>query len=194
MPTSQNSATEEVQEHIVFATQNFNKSFKKQSRRIKKFEASTNVPKNISNGEVIKEESGKDEKKGENNQLKDENAKLVKQVEAKESLIAEELDNFVKVKKELGGIKLMLEKFNTRSSKPNEILVARKEEPIKGGLGFVDKGKAVMGSPIVFVKASGLKEVSERPKPIVFKLSKKIVHSRKVIYHYCGTPGHIRPH
>ncbi|KAG8495969.1 hypothetical protein CXB51_009530 [Gossypium anomalum] len=54
-------------------------------------------------------------------------------MEAKESLIAEELDNFVKGKR-----------------------------TIKGGLGFVDKGKAVMESPIVFVKASGLKEVSER--------------------------------
>ncbi|KAH1115627.1 hypothetical protein J1N35_009005, partial [Gossypium stocksii] len=79
-------------------------------------------------------------------------------VEAKESLIAEELANFVKVKKELVGIKLMLEKFNTRSNKLNEILTARKKEPIKGGLGFVDKGKAVMESPIVFVKASSLKE------------------------------------
>ncbi|MBA0582821.1 hypothetical protein Gorai_024953, partial [Gossypium raimondii] len=100
-------------------------------------------------------------------------------VEANESLIAEELDNFVKVKKELVGTKLMLKKFNTRSSKLNEILAARKKEPIKGGLGFVAIGKAVMESPIVFVKASGLKEVSERPKPMFFKLSKKTVHSRK---------------
>lgn len=58
------SATiEDLQEKIVLLTQNFDKVFKKQTRRFKKFEASAKVPRNKSKGIVIKEESDMDKKK-----------------------------------------------------------------------------------------------------------------------------------
>lgn len=59
---------------------------------------------------------------------------LVKQVEAKEFLLVEELESLVKVKKELTNTKLLLEKFNTSNNQHDEILVVRKRDLERGGI------------------------------------------------------------
>lgn len=63
----------------------------------------------------------------------------------------------------------------------------------RGGLDFVDKGKAVEEQPMVFIKALSLKETRESLKPIIAKPVKKIGHLHKVIFHYCRASSHIRP-
>lgn len=62
------------------------------------------------------------------------------------------------------------------------ILATRRRDLRKRGLGFVDKGKDVMPSPMIFVKTSSSKEVGESSKPMLIKTFKKIVH--KLISHY----------
>ncbi|MBA0826304.1 hypothetical protein Goarm_011169 [Gossypium armourianum] len=75
-------------------------------------------------------------------------------IKAKESLLTKELDNLVNKMKDLAETKLMLKKFNIGSNKLDEILAASRRDIGRSGLGFVDKGKAVMKSPTVFVKGS----------------------------------------
>ncbi|MBA0842260.1 hypothetical protein Goarm_002098 [Gossypium armourianum] len=128
MSTFQNAAIEKIQEQIASLTKNFKKTFKKQLRRIKKFETSTNAPRNESNGVdhynffifVAGIVGNGDFDLGSD-----------KEVEAKEFLLVEELASFVKVKKELADTKFMLEKFNTSNNQLNEILVAKKRDPGK---------------------------------------------------------------
>ncbi|KAH1091425.1 hypothetical protein J1N35_018682 [Gossypium stocksii] len=79
---------------------------------------------------------------------REENKKQIKQVEAKESLLTEELNNLVNTKKELVEMKLILEKFNVGSIKLDEFLYFGKRELGRGGQCFLNKGK------VVFVKAS----------------------------------------
>lgn len=80
-----------------------------------------------------------------NTHLKEESTKLIKQVEAKESLFAEEQIKLEKTQKELDATKLMLKKFNTSSDKLDEILVGGRRDPTKR-LSYMEKGKAFMKS------------------------------------------------
>lgn len=63
----------------------------------------------------------------ENSYLKEENFGLTKEIEAKESMLTEELENLVMAQKELETSKLMLEKFNTNSRKLDKILTLKRE-------------------------------------------------------------------
>ncbi|KAH1096960.1 hypothetical protein J1N35_013881 [Gossypium stocksii] len=56
---------------------------------------------------------------------------MTKQVEAKESLLAEELLTLEKAQKELYETKMMLEKFNYRSKNLDEILEVDSKDPGK---------------------------------------------------------------
>ncbi|KAH1090456.1 hypothetical protein J1N35_017713 [Gossypium stocksii] len=78
----------ELQEQTALLTHNFNKAFKKQFRRFKKFDTSNNTPKTKSKG----------------------------------------------------------------SSKLDEYFATGRSDPGKDGLGFLDKGKAIIKSPTKFVK------------------------------------------
>ncbi|MBA0790128.1 hypothetical protein Gohar_014795, partial [Gossypium harknessii] len=110
----------------------------------------------------------------ENAQLKEENRKLIKQVEAKESLLTEELDNLVNTKKELVETKLLLKKFKVGSNKLDEILSFGRMDLVRGGLQFVNKGKVVIEGLAVFVKASKQTEIGEcLTKAIVINTDKK---------------------
>ncbi|KAK5835133.1 hypothetical protein PVK06_010819 [Gossypium arboreum] len=81
----------------------------------------------------------------------------------------------VKTQNELVAIKLMLRKFNFSSSKLNEILTIGKRDPGKGGIGYVDKGKATVKSLTVSVKASNHKELGEcSTKPMLIGVVKKV--------------------
>ncbi|MBA0571785.1 hypothetical protein Golob_002160, partial [Gossypium lobatum] len=76
--------------------------------------------------------------------------------------------------KELVAIKLMLIKFNFSSSKLNEILTIGKRNSAKGGIRYVDKGKAIIKSLNVFVKASNHEELGEcSAKPVLIGVVKK---------------------
>ncbi|MBA0750426.1 hypothetical protein Gogos_001837, partial [Gossypium gossypioides] len=51
---------------------------------------------------------------------------------------------------------------------------AGKRDPGKGGIGYVDKGKAIIKSLIVFVKASNHEELGEcSTKPVLIEVVKK---------------------
>lgn len=67
----------------------------------------------------------------ENIHLNEENAKMTNYVEANESLLAEELLTLEKAQKELYKTKMMIEKFNYRSKKLDEILAVGRKDPRK---------------------------------------------------------------
>ncbi|KAH1030553.1 hypothetical protein J1N35_042727 [Gossypium stocksii] len=90
----------------------------------------------------------------ENTYLKKENAKLIKKVKAKGSLLTGELINLKKTQRKLSETKPKLKKFNFDSEKLDEVLATRSRDPGKEGFGYMDKEKVVMKSPTVFVKAT----------------------------------------
>ncbi|KAH1092189.1 hypothetical protein J1N35_019446 [Gossypium stocksii] len=102
----------------------------------------------------------------------DKKAILLKQVEAKETLLAEEHNKLAKVKKELIENKLMREKFNSNNNKLDEILEARRRDPSKEGLGYGEMGKCL--------------------KLVLINHIKKNITPYKVIFHYCGALELIR--
>ncbi|KAH1032315.1 hypothetical protein J1N35_044489 [Gossypium stocksii] len=106
---------------------------------------------------------------------------MVKHIKVHESLLVEDFNNLVKVKKELADTTPMLENFNTNNNKLDEILVIEKRDPGRGRLSFVNKGKAVMTSPTFFVKTSSSNEVGESSKHLILEPSKKNVHSHKYL-------------
>lgn len=119
---------------------------------------------------------------------------MIKQVEAKESLLTKELGNLINTKKELAETKLKLKKFNTESSKLDKILASSRRDPGRSGLGIEDKGKETMISPVVFVKRFKQGETGEySTKTVMIKTDNKVPIHLKIICHYCGILGHIRP-
>ncbi|MBA0587097.1 hypothetical protein Gorai_000233, partial [Gossypium raimondii] len=114
---------------------------------------------NKSKGIFIKEVPKKDNKKGV-------------QVEVKESLIVEDLDNQIKVKNELVKAKLMLEKFTTSRNKLDEILAVGMRDLGKGGLRYVHKRKVVIQNPTSFVKALSSNDSGECSNLVLIKNNK----------------------
>ncbi|KAH1083374.1 hypothetical protein J1N35_023135 [Gossypium stocksii] len=74
----------------------------------------------------------------------------------------------------------MIEKFTTSNNKLGDILAARKRNQGRGGLSFVDKGKTIIGSVTIFIKATSSKKVGENFKLVLVKSSKKNIHSHKI--------------
>ncbi|MBA0799642.1 hypothetical protein Gohar_010146, partial [Gossypium harknessii] len=161
--------------------------------RFKEFEANANVRRNKSKGIFIKEEPKKDNKKGvqvnefeedsdgdlgigsNKNFQKTYKEKLGKcgQVDVKESPIVKDLNNQIKVKKELVKAKLMLEKFTTSRNKLDEILAIGMRDLGKGGLRYVDKRKVVIQNRTSFVKASSSSDSGECSNLMLIKNNKK---------------------
>lgn len=83
----------------------------------------------------------------------------------------------------------MLRKFNFNSSKLNEILTRGKRDLGKGGIEYVYKGKTIIKSLTIFVKASNHEELGEF---MLIRNIKKVMTFHKVICHDCGAPEYIR--
>ncbi|MBA0683407.1 hypothetical protein Goari_025069 [Gossypium aridum] len=116
-----------------------------------------------------------------------------RRVEVKESLIVEDLDNQIKVKKELVKAKLMLEKFTTSRNKLDEILAIGMRDLGMGGLRYVDKRKVVIQNPTSFVKASSSSDSSECSNLVLIKNNKKVIPFHRVVCYYCVALGHTKP-
>ncbi|MBA0844761.1 hypothetical protein Goarm_022140, partial [Gossypium armourianum] len=101
----------------------------------------------------------------ENFNLKEEKQKLFKKIELKDSLLVEKIASLENTQKDLAATQSMIEKFNSSSGILDELLIAGKRDLEKGGIEYVDKkGKAVVESPIVFVKAINNADKGESSK------------------------------
>ncbi|KAH1121957.1 hypothetical protein J1N35_005117 [Gossypium stocksii] len=109
----------------------------------------------------------------EDAKFREENRKLIRQIEAREVLLTKELDTLVNTKK-LVETKLLLEKFNTGNNKLDKIFYLGRTDPRKSGPIFINNGKDIMESSTMFMKASKQNEIGEcSPKVMVIKIDKK---------------------
>ncbi|KAH1082380.1 hypothetical protein J1N35_022141 [Gossypium stocksii] len=117
------------------------RAFKKLTRRNRKLDTNTNLAKSKGKRVVINEEPLRREKK----------KKLVRQIEAKNSLLDEKIANLEATLKKITSTQSILKKLGFINNKLNEILAIGSRDSSKCELSYVNKrGKIVQ--PIVFFK------------------------------------------
>ncbi|MBA0861901.1 hypothetical protein Goshw_002339 [Gossypium schwendimanii] len=237
------TAVKKLQEQIALLIQNFNKTFEKQARRFKKFEASKNNPKSKNKGVAIKKEAEKekkailcheclsyghiqtDDEDFSSNSESDED-QVNNYVTFASSVVSsskgETNDDLNRGSKEdfLNIYKTMLRKWEqacdlnakltqeniklkeknmrlTKQIEAKESLLTKQMGricPDKRGFGCVDKGKAIVKNPTIFVKGLNQVEPVEcSTKAVLIKTDKKVPTHSIIICHYCGAPEHIKP-